>query len=590
MQVYEYTSFQQIYDEAKKAVDQFDALNHYIAIQKEVDPNNKELLEIEKNLLDGESSLHYRTMVALGDLALDNSLKTEDQEAAMKTLIKTQLKDTDLVQYLDANSIALMGAFSQQLVIATEKFNSILNEGRDALDSWKHEQNPDQYRYYKSLGDRLTVIPKTIKDFVHNVTDIVKTAGAHTFEKVYAAGVTLNVLIADHDKDHLQSKLNLLNIRLNRINSKIDHSARMLDAKINLQQKLFNAMYPGQFFDTSKVKDKTLFPRIASLKHRQIALQKEINNLQKEIVKIEIFQRESMAKLGKTYGSVKHDYVLPITIDLRQQQINEKLKEKGIKPVEYKMDSASEKEVTAKEIKYFDCSDPNRYEQQIDAFENALSVLNSQSQIESLTDPALTTTQILLATELYLKGYRTEQVEQLVLNSDFTQEKAEQIYAKFEKELQAKDEKINAQSTRLDELNKFMENSSDLDVVQQAINHVRQETLKSLKDPLVDITTDKPYINYLFTIDEEIAYEGLDILTKNGIKDEDINKAGNKYSFATMDQKAMDNISQFLKEHQIHYNLDVAVEIELTHNFEQDQDTKKPEDKDTRSYDEGEER
>lgn len=567
-----YKPFEQAVNDAAKTTEQFKRLNNYITYQKENGYNSTELRQIEQDLLDGESSIHYLLMVEIAEIAKNNPANKiqETIDDIKKAILKSDIEKKDeLIAQVTQDSVRYIADFNGQLNYATAQMEDTIKECTARLDALKDnkvlENNAlDTLKENLSpLLDKVKAVPDWIKTFVQGVSHIVEQAKDRAFYEVDAFSAKMNVQFANLSKNKFKAELSHITNKQKLVDLQLNNVIRKFDAKISMQQKLFNMAFPGQLFDSFKIKDKTCVPKIADLKRKQIELEKEANAIKKEIYKIESFQNRELKTVGQTYSGF---VVLPPDTALAyQKEINDKLEQHGISPMRYSWDSMYRNPIDANT---FDCSDPNRCLSQVQAFNNALDVLNSQSQIESLLDPTLSPAQINLATALYLQGYKTPDVTREILKKDPSNEEIDAIYAKVNNTLDNKYKEITNESIKLERAAEVLNETPDLTLAQSAIDNIRRETMETLKDdPLVNVTTSKPYINYLFTIDKDLTFEGFDILTKNGIDPDDINTAGDHVEFATMDSVAVQQISQFLNDHSISHKIDVAIEVDMTKHF-----------------------
>lgn len=466
--------------EAQAAIEQFNILNGYIQYQKQVGQDSPALQEAEKNLLGGESSLHYRNLVELGNILVANS---DDMRKAMKDMVDAAVPE--LKAEINENQYAYILNFRQNLQDATASMQQTNKECQDALKSIERTNRVQQkilevQEKIQPIVDKAKAIPGWIKNFVKGTNEIVKQAGKDVFKKASRFSDIQLTKLKGIEKVAEQAKMRQAEVKMKYHELQCKAHTLFYNAKINAQEKLMSIVSPGQQFDVTKMKDTKHPELIAQHKRAALDAKAEMAQYAANIAGISDYQMEK-------FRSLNHNYDRDIKgMDSFENIYNEspELQEQFKSAEDFARDFIKKDEMITVDhrIKNVEKYSP----EQIQALSEAKDIL-TKGQMSMLFNPNLSVDKIRVATALAEMGFSNKEIRETVLNKDLNKDQLDKIFETIASKTNEQKELFTKEAVIANAAAEHAKKMSDKDIVDEEVNQVNDDVSKSTQeDPVQD--------------------------------------------------------------------------------------------------------
>ena len=303
--------------------------------------------------------------------------------------------------------------------------------------------------------------------------------------------------------------------------------------------------------------------KMAALQDRILRRQQKINKNNETILDVTLAQNTVLAKYGLTVDDKQaklEDKYFQEEIDAKQGELNKKLEDLGIESQVFEIN----KDGDLAHVNRVDVGKLNS--NQYKALSAALDVCD-KDQAQSILDSDMTTDKIKLATQLYNSGCSVEDVTKNILNKDVTPEMADKLTEVTNNELQKQRDAITAESAKFDSISNYFKNADAAVVAQAGMNDFINKSVKEMiKDPFVDIDTNKAVSQVHFEIKSELSEQNLEDLQNLGLT----SMTTDPVSFVTSNMELAKELNDYLTENHIESTIEATTTISLDTIFKED--------------------
>lgn len=548
----------EILQAAKAAIGQFNMINGYIQYQKENGYDSQALKEVEEKLLNGESSIHYQAMVAIGE----NFAKYPDVREAIKEAIKDVNKslgaDNELTKEIKADQSQYILNFRANLADATVSMENTLDECKKALDAIM--QNRDKQQKLISLQESIQpivnkakAIPGWIKNFVKGTNEIVKQAGKDVFKNVSRFSDIQITKLKSIEKIYEQAKMRQAEVKMKYHETQYKLQMIFYNAKINMQKNLLSIVSPGQQFDVKKMQDEKHPEMIAFHKRESLNARAE---MAKHAANIASISDQQMIK----FRALNHDYDHDIKgFDSLEKEFND---EPGLKDQYKSAEAYARKMIKTDPELTIDAriKNPEKYSmEQLKALSESKDIL-TRGQMSMLFDPNLSVDKIRTATAFAEMGFSNQEIKDMILNKDLTKEQTQKVFDAVENNMREQAKLINRESVVADKAAEMARKSSVKEVVNKVNDEINQTIIDDTqKDPIKndkdEILPQRQMTINMLDISDQEANNLMSHLAQNGIYGDQLTFNNQGVSLVTASPEVAASIQNYVNEHNLQTNV-----------------------------------
>lgn len=445
----------------------------------------------------------------------------------------------------------------KQLNVAFNNIDNLEKETADLIKQMKKE-NKDMFAdvspdLAKNFKDQLDKAGAKVTEGVHKLSDPVISK---SLNKVNEAIDSFK--IAGNNYKKMCAEINNIwqKTRLAAENAKLQFHYAQRSFHLALQDKTLGTTDLNRL---SSARDE----KMKDLQQRIIDRQKIINNNNEKILEATLAQNDILAKYGLTVDDKQaklEDKYFQEEIDAKQEELNKKLEDLGIESQVFEINKDGDFEP----VNRVDVGKLNS--NQYKALSAALDVCN-KDQAQSILDSDMTTDKIKSATQLYNSGCSIEDVTKNILSKDITPEMANKLTEATNNELQKQRDAITANSAKIDSISNYFKNADAAVVAQAGMNDFVNKSIKEMiKEPFVDIDTNKAVSQVHFEIKSELSEQNLEDLQNLGLTSMTVDPV----SFVTSNMELAKELNDYLTENHIESTIEATTTISLDTIFKED--------------------